>query len=147
MFDLIPFGSRFFAGYDPFRELDKEFEAMERRMLTRTAPSMKTDIRETEGAYVLEADLPGFSKEDLAIKIKDDVLTIRAERKKDLDEKDKEGNYLRRERSYTSFERRFDLTGIRAEEITAAYRDGVLTLTLPKAAPPKVDEGRTVEIE
>lgn len=142
MFDLIPFGSRFFTNYNPFSEI----EEMERRMFARTMPSMKTDIRDTESAYLLDAELPGFSKEEIKISIKDGVLTIRAEHKTESDEKDANGAYVRRERSRSSYVRRFDLTGIHAEAISAAYRDGVLTLTLPKAEPPKVDEGRTVEI-
>ena len=142
MFDLIPFGSRFFTNYNPFREL----EELERRMFMQTMPSMKTDIRETESAYLLDAELPGFSKEEIKISIKDGVLTIRAEHKTESDEKNADGAYVRRERSQRSYVRRFDLTGIHAEAISAAYRDGVLTLTLPKAEPPKVDEGRTVEI-
>ena len=142
MFDLMPFGNRFFATYDPFRE----FEEMERRMFASTAPSMKTDIRETEKEFLLEAELPGFSKEEIAVQLRDGVLTLRAEHKKDDGEKDENGKYLRRERSYASYERRFSLDGIRENEITAAFRNGILTLTLPKEAPKTPDEGRTIEI-
>ena len=145
MFDLIPFGNRFFAPYDPF----KEFEELERRFFapTLSTPAMKTDIRETDDAFILETDLPGFSKEEIHAEIRDGVLTLRAERKKDSDEKDGDGKYIRRERSYASYSRRFSLDGIRAEDISAAFRDGVLTLTLPKAEPKKADKGRTLEIE
>ena len=143
MFDLIPFGNRFFATYDPW----KEFEEIERRMFAPVAPSMKTDIRETDEAYILETDLPGFSKEEIHAEIRDGVLTLRAEHNKETDEKDENGKYLRRERSYASYARRFSLDGIRADEISAAFRDGVLTLTLPKEEPKKADEGRKLEIQ
>lgn len=142
MFDLIPFGNRFFATYDPFREFDE----LERRMFGTPTPALKTDIRETEQSYILEADLPGFSREEIHAEIRDGVLTLRAEHKKENDEKDEQGKYLRRERSYTSYQRRFSLDGIKADEISAAFRDGVLTLTLPKEAPKKADEGRAIEI-
>lgn len=142
MFDLIPFGNRFFATYDPFREFDE----MERRMFGSATPTLKTDIRETENSFILEADLPGFSREEIHAEIRDGVLTLRAEHKKDDGEKDKDGNYIRRERSYTSYQRRFSLDGIKADEISAAFCDGVLTLTLPKEEPPKIDEGRKIEI-
>ncbi len=145
MFDLIPFGNRFFTPYDPFKEL----EEMERRFFAPTisTPAMKTDIRETDDAFILETDLPGFSKEEIQAEIRDGVLTLRAEHKKDSDEKDGDGKYLRRERSYASYSRRFSLDGIKADEINAAFRDGVLTLTLPKEAPKKADEGRKLEIQ
>ena len=142
MFDLIPFGNRFFATYDPFREFDE----IERRMFGTPTPALKTDIRETEQSYILEADLPGFSREEIHAEIRDGVLTLRAEHKKDDSEKDKDGNYIRRERSYASYERRFSLDDIKADEISAAFRDGVLTLTLPKEEPKKADEGRKIEI-
>ena len=143
MFDLMPFGNRFFASYDPF----KEFDEIERRMFAPVSPSMKTDIRETDEAFVLETDLPGFSKEEIHAEVRDGVLTLRAEHKKENDEKDENGKYIRRERSYASYARRFSLDGIKADEISAAFRDGVLTLTLPKEEPPKIDEGRKIEIQ
>ena len=144
MFDLTPFdfGNRMFAAYDPF----KEMEEMERRFFGSRSPVFKTDIRETEQAYILEADLPGFSKEDIRAEVKDGYLTIYAERKSEEEKKDEKGNYIRRERSYGSFHRTFDLSGIRAEEITASYKDGVLSLTLPKEEA-KIDQPRRLEIQ
>ena len=144
MFDLTPFefGTRSFANYDPF----KEMEEMERRFFGQRTPAFKTDIRETAQAYILEADLPGFSKEDIHAEIKNGYLTIHAERKQEQETKDEKNNYIRRERSYGSFRRTFDLSGIRAEEITASYTDGVLSLTLPKAEAKK-EEVRRLDIQ
>ena len=62
------------------------------------------------------------------------------------EEKDEKNHYLRRERSYGSFTRSFDLDGINSDEISASYKDGILTLTLPKATQ-KVEEGRRLEIQ
>ena len=144
MFDLTPFvgGHRFLSAYDPF----KEMEELEKRFFGRQLPSFKTDIRETENDYVLEAELPGFSKEDIHAEIKDGYLTIYAEHKTEDEQTDEKTNYIRRERSYGSYKRTFDLSGIREQEITAAYRDGVLTLTLPKAEV-KVEKGRLLDIQ
>jgi HSP20 family protein len=66
------------------------------------------------------------------VDIEGDTLTIRAERTASKDAKDGKGNFVKRERSYGSFSRSFDMTGIRTEDIAAAYEDGVLKLTLPK---------------
>lgn len=143
MFELTPlfYGRRSLAAYDPF----KEMEELERRFFGRQAPAFQTDIRETEKAYVLEAALPGFAKEDISAEICDGVLTLRAERKAESDQTDEGGRYIRRERSYGSFVRRFDLEGIQADGITASYENGILSLTLPKEEK-KLPEGRRVEI-
>ena len=140
MFELTPFfrTNRAFATFDPF----KEMEEFEKRFFGQRTPAMKTDIREADGAYILDCDLPGFAREDVSAEIKNGYLTIRAERKSDNETAD---SYLRRERSYGSFSRTFDLEGIDAEAITATFKDGVLTLNLPKIKV-KVDEGRKVEI-
>ena len=147
MFDLTPyvFGNRSFAAFDPFKEME-EFEKRFFSNDMRALPAFRTDIRETEQAYILEADLPGFSKEDIHAEIKDGYLTIRAERQALSEDKDEKNSYLRRERSYGSFSRSFDLSGIRVEDITASYKDGVLSLTLPKAQPKK-EEVKKLEIQ
>ena len=141
MFGLTPYRSNYYvSAYDPW----KEMEEFERRFFGQRTPSMKTDIRETENAYILESDLPGFSREDIHAEIKDGYLTIRAEHKSENE--DKNESYLRRERSYGSFSRTFDLDGIDAEAITASFKNGVLTLELPKMQQ-KVEEARKVEIQ
>lgn len=141
MFGLTPFRSNYYvSAYDPF----KEMEEFERRFFGQRTPAMKTDIRETENAYILESDLPGFSREDIHAEIKDGYLTIRAEHRSENE--DKNESYLRRERSYGSFSRTFDLDGIDAEAITASFKNGVLTLELPKMQQ-KVEEARKVEIQ
>ena len=140
MFGLTPFRSNFYvSAYDPF----KEMEEFEKRFFGQRTPAMKTDIREADGAYILDCDLPGFAREDVSAEIKNGYLTIRAERKTDNETAD---SYLRRERSYGSFSRTFDLEGIDAEAITATFKDGVLSVNLPKLEV-KADAGRTVEIK
>ena len=130
MFELVPYTrKRNVTFYNPFDEL----EDMQRRFFGETAVrDFKTDIRDEGEHYLLEADLPGFKKEDISVNIEGDTLTIRAERSENTEEKDSKGNYIKRERSYGSFSRSFDLTGIRVEDIAAAYENGVLKLTMPK---------------
>ena len=140
MFGLTPYTRNFYvASYDPF----KEMEEFERRFFGQRTPALKTDIREVENGYILEADLPGFAREDIKAEIKNGYLTIRAERKTDSENRE---SYLRRERTYGSFSRTFDLEGIDAEGITASFKDGVLSVNLPKTEV-KADAGRTVEIK
>ena len=140
MFGLTPFRSNYYvSAYDPFKEIDE----LERRFFGQRTPAMKTDIREADGAYLLEADLPGFAREDVSIEIKNGYMTIRAERKTEAETTD---SYLRRERSYGAFSRTFDLEGIDAEAVTAEFKNGVLTVTLPKLQP-KAEEARRVEIK
>ncbi len=143
MFDLLPFDriTRSFTAYDPFREL----EEMEKRFFGNITPSFRTDIRETEKAYILEADLPGFAKEDIRAEIKENVLTVFAEHKSETEEKNGD-RYIRRERSFGSYKRSFGIEGIEADAITATYRDGVLTLTLPKKEV-KEPEARALNID
>lgn len=131
MFELTPFVRRNHnaAIYNPFKEL----EDLERSFFGRNAiADFKTDITEHEKDYVLEAELPGFKKEDINIDIDNNYLTISAERKVENEKKDDKGNLIRCERSYGSFSRSFDITGIQQENITAEYENGVLTLTMPK---------------
>ena len=144
MFELTPFvhNNHFLNSYDPF----KAMEEFEKNFFGHRFPAFKTDIRETENAYVLDAELPGFSKEDIHAEVRNGYLTIHAEHKTENEEKDEKNNYLRRERSYGSFTRSFDLDGINSDEISASYKDGILTLTLPKATQ-KVEEGRRLEIQ
>jgi HSP20 family protein len=97
--------------------------------LTPWAPAV--DIYETENELVVKADLPDVNPQDLDIRVENNILTIRGERK--FATKVKEDNYLRIERAYGSFSRSFSLANsVKSEAIKAEYHDGVLTLSLPK---------------
>ncbi|HSF31619.1 MAG TPA: Hsp20/alpha crystallin family protein [Candidatus Tectomicrobia bacterium] len=100
--------------------------------------SPPVDIFETDEALVMKAELPGFSKDDISIELKDNSLVIKGERK--YEDEVKEGNYHRRERAYGPFQRSFMLpTTVDQEKVKASYKDGILELRLPKvqAAQPK----------
>ena len=105
-----------------------------------------TDVTDLGDHYLLETDLPGFEKKDITLDIHDDMLTIRAERKSKVEERDQKDKVIRMERSYGSYQRSFDLSGVDADKIKAKYVDGVLRLTLPKLERP-LPQGRRLEIE
>jgi len=103
--------------------------------------SPRADVAENNDAYVIKAELPGVNKNDVKITVRENILTIKGEKKQEKEEKDH--NFHRVERSYGSFERSFSLpTGVKSDKIDAAYKDGVLTMTLPKA-----EEAKPKEIE
>lgn len=97
--------------------------------LTTWAPPV--DIYENEHELVVKAELPGIDPKDLDIRVENNILTIRGERK--FDEKVNENNCLRVERAYGSFSRSFSLANtVNSEAIKADYQNGLLTLTIPK---------------
>ena len=128
MFELIPFTHRV-SVYDPFRAFDE----MERSFWggANSVSAFRTDVIDTGDAYKLEAELPGFSKDDIKLDVENDCLTISAERSYD-NKDDSKPNYVKRERFYGSYSRSFDVSGIDVDGIQASYADGVLSLTMPK---------------
>ncbi len=102
--------------------------------LTTWAPAV--DIYETENELVVKADLPDINEKDLDVRIENNTLTVRGERK--FEKKVEEENYLRVERTYGSFSRSFSLPNtVNSEAIKAVYKNGVLTVELPKRAESK----------
>ena len=130
---MTPFNRRFgdFPAYDPFRVFD-DMEKNFGRDRTTSLSTFKTDIRQEGENYILEADLPGFKKENIQIDLEDGYMTIKAERRSNFEEKDQQSNYVRCERSYGSYARSFDTSGIDVDRMEASFTDGVLTLTMPK---------------
>ena len=102
---------------------------VEESNLTPWAPAV--DIFETEHELVVKADLPEVNPQDLDIRVENNILTIRGERK--FENKLNEENYLRVERAYGSFSRSFSLANsVKSDAIKADYQNGVLTLSIPK---------------
>lgn len=124
------------ANYNAFNDMaqmerrffEDPFEFFKNSGLT----EFKTDIKDEGDKYVLQADLPGFSKEDIKLDVEDNILSISAERHSEHEEKDKKGKFVCCERSYGSYRRQFDITGVRTEDIKARYENGVLELDMPK---------------
>ena len=102
-----------------------------------------------DGHYELDVDMPGFSKEDIKVELKDGYLTISASTKKDNDEKDENGKYIRRERYMGSCSRSFQVgDSVKQEDIKAKFENGILKLSVPKEeAQPKVEENKYIAIE
>ena len=132
--------------WGPFRNLSSLQEQVNRlfesnfpsrgRESTLTAWAPAVDVYETENELVIKADLPDVSEKDLDVRVENSMLTIHGERK--FEQKVKEENYLRMERSYGSFSRSFSLpNSVNTEAIKAEYKDGVLNITLPKRAESK----------
>ena len=135
MYDLIPFAAK---SRDLFDSFDRRFWGEG----TAALGDFRTDISEENDKYVLEAELPGFKREDISIDVEDDRLTITA--KATAEENGK--NYVHRERRSAVYQRSFSISNIETGAITAAYTDGILTLNLPKMQP-KTAESRKIQIQ
>lgn len=151
MFGITPYNHDRHFSYNPFREM----EELERRLFqepfgefyhSEDIAEFKTDITDCKDHYLLEADLPGFDKENIKLDLNGDVLTLNAERHSNHEDKDKKGNYVRCERSYGKYSRQFDVSSIDTSKITAKYENGVLKLVLPKKEE-VLPEAKTIEIE
>ena len=129
--------------YNPFRDFDDINRAF---FGDNTLTEFKTDIRDMGDGFVLEADLPGCKKEDTKLSLNGETLTIKATRHSDFEDQDKKSGYLRCERSYGTYTRSFDVTGVEVSQISASYNDGVLRVRLPKQGP-KQPDNRTILIE
>ena len=140
MYGLTPFG-RNYDLFNLFNDMDKDFFGGSMPM-----NSCRTDIRDEGEKYVMESELPGFEKEDIKLDINGSYLVISAEHNASNDEKDDKGNYIRRERSYGSYKRSFDISDVDADQISAEYKNGILTLDLPKKKP-ETPASRRLEIK
>lgn len=109
---------------------------------------MKTDVKETDNAYELDIDLPGFKKDEVTAKLENGYLTISATKGMNKDEQNKEGKYIRRERYAGAMSRSFYIgENVQQEDIHAKFEDGILKLTVPKEDPKKVEEKKYISIE
>lgn len=148
------------ARWNPFREmeeiLDRYTRALggpsqlpasgsDREALSRPDWMPAVDILEKKDKFVLKVELPEVKKEDVKVAIDNGVLTISGERRMELDEEDKDSQQRRVERLYGSFSRSFTLPEEADENgIDASYKDGMLTLSIPKVAKP---EPRAIEVK
>ena len=146
-------------GEDMFDDFMRDFpffdenagNKIEKKLYGRHAKNMmKTDIKELEGGYELEIDLPGFTKDEITAELKDGYLTISAAKGLDKDEQEKEtGKYIRRERYAGACQRSFYVgEDITEQDIKAEFKHGMLKLFVPKKeAKPAVETKKYVTIE
>ncbi|MFZ5764845.1 MAG: Hsp20/alpha crystallin family protein [Thermodesulfobacteriota bacterium] len=139
MFDLIPFRRRQHDVPDVFEEMEDAFRRMWKGSLfdevltdVEKSWSPRLDVSETNDAIEVVADLPGLDKKDIEISFEGDVLVIKGERKEEHRESKK--HVHRMERRYGSFYRAMRLpVEVKSDKIEASFKDGVLTVTLPKS--------------
>ena len=151
---LMPsiFGENMFDEFfrDPFFD-SSDMKKLEKKLYGRRGKNlMKTDIKETEGGYELEMDLPGFTKDEIKVSLENGYMTISAAKGLDKDEQDKKsGRYIRKERYAGSCERSFYVgEDITEEDIKGEFKHGILKLFVPKKeAKPAVEQKKYVSIE
>jgi len=148
MFGLVPFSRRNsdIAKRDDFWGIDRFFEDFfNDPIFGRWSFSpVRADIRETENEWLIDAELPGVDKNNIQVEYNDGCLTLSVEQKNEVNEESK--NYIRRERAYGSYRRCFYVDDIKEDEIKAHYKDGILSLTLPKAKPGR-KSGRKIDVQ
>ena len=146
---LMPsiFGESLFDDFDSF--FNDDFFTPSRTLYGKRGKNlMKTDVRELDGSYELDIDLPGFKKDEITAELKDGYLTVRAAKGLDKDEKDKDGKYIRQERYSGTCARTFYVgEGIQQEDIRAKYEDGILKLSVPKVDAKAVEQKKYISIE
>ena len=115
--------------------------------MIRPDQAMKVDVKDEGDRYTLEADMPGVSKDNLKVEVANGTLTISADYDEKKEEKWEDDKYVYRERRCGSMRRSFNVEGIREDDITAEFKDGVLKLTLPKQEVKAIPEARAIEIQ
>ena len=148
---LVPsiFGENLFDDFMDF-PFDDDFWGRKNPLYGKNAKRMmKTDIRETDGSYELDVDLPGFKKDEIQASLENGYLTISAAKGLDKDDKDKEGKYIRQERYAGAMSRSFYVgEEVTQDEIKAKYEDGILKLSIPKKEKkPAVEQDNHIAIE
>lgn len=145
MYELLPF-----TGLGSLGKVNRDFDSLLSRFF-RGAESPawsgeehfvpKVDVKETEGTIEVTAEVPGLKPEDIELTLTGDILTLKGEKKSEREEKEKGFHLV--ERSFGSFQRSFRLpVEVDRSKLTATHKDGVLTVTLPKAG-----EAGTARIE
>ena len=126
-----------------------EFPDIDRKLYGKNAAHvMKTDVREHDGGYEVDIDLPGFKKDEIKLALENGYLSVSAAKALNNDEKDKKGKVIRQERYSGSMQRSFYVgEGLTEEDIKAKFEDGVLKLSVPKKEKEAVPEKKLIQIE
>ena len=106
---------------------------------------MKTDVKEKDGNYILEIDVPGYNKEDIQIELQDGYITVTAT--KNEEKEDKHAKYLKRERFSGMCSRSYYVgENVSEEDIKANFKNGILTIEFPKEPEKKIEEKKYIPI-
>lgn len=109
---------------------------------------MKTDIKEKGNNYIIEVDLPGYEKENIEIEMENGYLKVTAKTGKDIDESDEEERYIHKERFYGECSRSFYVgDNVKEEDVKASFKNGILSLVVPKEEPKKLEEKKKIQID
>ena len=141
MFELRPFERRnnHVAAYDPWDQMERAFFGD--GSWGRGLSEFKTDIQDKGDSYLLEADLPGFKKDEITMKLENGTLTVSAAKGLDKDEEQKDKKYVRRERYAGAMSRSFYVgEHVAVEDIHPKYENGILSFTVPKKEQKAVEE-------
>ncbi|KAF5088781.1 Acid shock protein [anaerobic digester metagenome] len=145
---LIPFNRKrndlMNTGFNDFQNMLDDFFAdgwPMRRSLA--GDTFKIDLQDNEKEYIVEAELPGFQKNEISLSLEEGRLQIAVKKEETKEETDK--NYVHRERKYTAMTRNVFLADAASDDIKAKLTDGVLTITVPKQAKPELT--KQIEIE
>lgn len=133
----------------PFYD-DGDMKKAEKRLYGHRGKNlMKTDVQETDNGYLLEMDLPGFSKDEVKVSLKDGYLTVIAEKGLNEEDENKSAKYIRKERYAGACERSFYVgEDVEQNDIKGEFKHGILKLTIPKAEPKKeVDTTKYIELD
>ena len=133
----------------PFDRFDREFWGRKNPLYGKHAKNlMKTDVREKKDSYEVDIDLPGFKKDEIKLELENGYLTISAAKGLDKDETDKKtGKYIRRERYAGNLSRSFYIgEGVKQEDIKAAFKNGILSITVPKEDKTAKEEKKYITI-
>ena len=149
---LLPgiFGENLFDDDDWMFPFDSDFFGKKNPLYGKRAKNlMKTDVRELDGSYEVDMDLPGFQKDEIKVSLENGKLTVSAAKGMEKDEQDQNGKYIRQERYSGAMSRSFYIGDeITQDEIRAKYENGILKLTIPKKdAKPAVEEKKHIAIE
>ena len=144
MYSLIPF-EKYTNNMDHF------FDDIPRFFFTESAErpaAFRTDIQDLGDHFLLEADLPGFQKDEVQVELEDGYLTIRAEKGLDKDEKDDQGRYIRQERYAGAMSRSFYVgEGVTVDDMKAKFEDGILQISVPKTTVEALPKKNILAIE
>ena len=133
--------------YDLLDEVFGDEPFFERGFSKQEANLMKTDVKEKDGNYILEIDVPGYSKEDIKIELENGYITVTAEKEENKDEEDKKSRYIHKERFFGKCSRSYYAgDNVKEEDIKATFKNGILKIEFPKEKKEEIESKKYIQI-